>query len=395
MRHKNTAALAVITVLAAGVVAASDMETEIEKLAETLGKRIAEKQADAKVAVTTFLDLQSNPTELGLHFAESLSVEMVNVNGLTVIDRTNLKAILNEHKLTEEGLVNKENAKKLGEFAGVNVLVSGKITAFAEEAALNVIATSIETSTVIASGKARFKMSQDLMKLLSKGVQGGAAGNVANPAPAGGATVAWQNPNGIASKNIGDLNFTLIDFKRVGVTISDGWRNKDMSGFQCTIVVKNTNLNQPAELTIAGRTQQGAPPPKVSLSDSALNAYGIVGAVEGMTMAYLDAFDSRFGDSDLLRALPYPVGKNVDKELGGSYSSVKWLGAITKLAPNEETEMIVKFVPNDSERVKPTGGGTATFSFSATFVVAEGEGQGKQYKFKTLSFDGIALPENK
>lgn len=41
------------------------------------------------------------------------------------MDRANPKRHLQEHKLTAAGLVDPENAKKLGQFAGVDVLVVG------------------------------------------------------------------------------------------------------------------------------------------------------------------------------------------------------------------------------------------------------------------------------
>jgi curli biogenesis system outer membrane secretion channel CsgG len=45
-----------------------------------------------------------------------------------MVDRANIKSILAEHKLTEEGLVNPANAKKLGEFAGVDAILMGNVT---------------------------------------------------------------------------------------------------------------------------------------------------------------------------------------------------------------------------------------------------------------------------
>lgn len=47
---------------------------------------------------------------------------MVAAEGITVVDRANINAIMVEHQLTAEGLVKPENAKKLGQFAGVDAI---------------------------------------------------------------------------------------------------------------------------------------------------------------------------------------------------------------------------------------------------------------------------------
>ena len=45
----------------------------------------------------------------------------------SVLDRADLKKILAEHKLTALGLVDPDNAKKLGQFAGVDALIMGNM----------------------------------------------------------------------------------------------------------------------------------------------------------------------------------------------------------------------------------------------------------------------------
>ena len=76
-----------------------------------------------KVTVLDFTSLEGGSTELGKYVAEELTVNLVmEKREFSVLDRANLKTILAEHKLTAEGLINPENAKKLGQFPALTRL---------------------------------------------------------------------------------------------------------------------------------------------------------------------------------------------------------------------------------------------------------------------------------
>ena len=71
------------------------MRTTAGTFAETLAK-LGKKS----VAVVDFTDLQGNVTELGRYLAEQMSVALALTDqGIEVIDRNHLKAILQENKL--------------------------------------------------------------------------------------------------------------------------------------------------------------------------------------------------------------------------------------------------------------------------------------------------------
>lgn len=58
------------------------------------------------IAVVDFVDLQGSVTELGRFLAEELSIELTSSNKtFEVIDRSHLKTILSEHKLSVTGLI--------------------------------------------------------------------------------------------------------------------------------------------------------------------------------------------------------------------------------------------------------------------------------------------------
>jgi TolB-like protein len=135
---------------------AQDMDTELTKLTENLAGLIKD-HGSKKVTVLDFTDLDGNTSEVGKYAAEQLTVDFVmKKRDFSVLDRANLKKIMDEHKLTASGLVDPENAKKLGQFAGVDAMIFGKIIPAVGK--VNVTATIVTTDTaeIIGGGKASF-----------------------------------------------------------------------------------------------------------------------------------------------------------------------------------------------------------------------------------------------
>jgi len=153
---------------------AQDIDVELSDLAEKLAAKIKES-AKKKVTVLDFTDLQGNPRgELGRYIAEQLTVNLVSLKrDFSVLDRANLKSILAEHKLTATGLVDPENAKKLGQFAGVDTLILGIIIPKNRNIALTTKIITTDTAEIIGAARAEFK-EDDIVKQL-----------VTSPAPEG------------------------------------------------------------------------------------------------------------------------------------------------------------------------------------------------------------------
>jgi len=153
---------------------------EFKGVSSTLAAKIAES-ARKRVAVVDFTDLQGNVTELGRYLAEELSGALVNdARSFRVIDRAHLKAILQEHKLAETGLIEPQTARQLGKIAGVDTLVTGTITsAFGETVRVLVKALDVETADIIAQSTADIPKTDAIKILLGQGIATGI------PAPGG------------------------------------------------------------------------------------------------------------------------------------------------------------------------------------------------------------------
>jgi len=121
------------------------------------------------VAVIDFTDLRGNVTELGRFLAEELSVDLVgNAKGFEVIDRTHLKALLQEHKLASTGLIDPQTARQLGQIAGVDALVTGTITPLGDSVRLSAKVLDTATARMIAASTADVPKTKAIEELLGR-----------------------------------------------------------------------------------------------------------------------------------------------------------------------------------------------------------------------------------
>jgi len=164
------------------VAQSQDMDTALSALAANVASQIAD-HGNKKVTVLDFTDLQGGQSELGRYVAEQMTVDLVMAkHNFAVLDRANLKSILAEHKLTAEGLVDPDNAKKLGQFAGVDALIIGNIVPMNSNIKLTVKIITTDTAEVIGASKAEFKSDDTIQQLLSNPAK---TANVDQAAPAG------------------------------------------------------------------------------------------------------------------------------------------------------------------------------------------------------------------
>lgn len=143
-------------------------EKEIDNLSNAMADKIA-KAGKKTVAVVDFTDLDGNVTQLGRFIAEELSGALAEKGqGFEVVNRSNLKLILKEHKLFEKGVIDGKAAMRLGEIAGVQALVTGTITPFTENVRLSVNVLDINTAKVIENKRENIPRTTDINELLGK-----------------------------------------------------------------------------------------------------------------------------------------------------------------------------------------------------------------------------------
>lgn len=240
--------LFVVACLAA--VPASAFQREIQAAADAVGEKLA-ASAKRSVAVVDFTDLQGEVTELGRFLAEEMSVALASASRpLEVVDRTHLKVLIQEHKLSATGLIDPATAKKLGQIAGADALVTGTLTPFGDSVRLTLKVLDASTARIVAASTAEIPKTTAIEELVARGV-----GAPAPPAQPAGPRLAGSSsgmPAPIESKG---LRFTL---KRCGY--SGG-------GIRCELLVENL-AEGAMQLTFYGNLEGWIPPRRYSSSSS-------------------------------------------------------------------------------------------------------------------------------
>lgn len=276
--RKNTKAL-LVTVLwfalfFSGFELSLAYEKEIKALSSTLAESIV-TSGKKSIAVVDFTDLQGNVTELGRFLAEEFSVALSEAGkGFEVVDRTHLKSLLKEHQLAQTGLIDPSTARKLGEIAGVQALITGTITPFGDSIRLAVKVLDTSTAKVIGASRGDIAKTKALEELLAKGIETGAkvAEGSAQPIP------SPVQPKALAKAEVEDFTFEAKQCKWAGQRVI------------CSIAVTN-NAQKTRRLYIRANS------PGLSIFvDNRGNQYNSTGVMFG-GVGNLEAYDIAQGDT--------------------------------------------------------------------------------------------------
>ncbi len=153
-------------------------DKEIKSLSANMAESIS-KFHKKTIAVVDFTDLQGNVTELGRFLAEEISADLTIVaQGFEVIDRTHLKTILAEHKLSISGLLNPNTVKKLGQISGVDAIITGSVTPFGDSIRVTAKMITTDTARIIGAANGNIDKTKAIEELLAKGIGTGRSSSV-------------------------------------------------------------------------------------------------------------------------------------------------------------------------------------------------------------------------
>ena len=214
-------------------------EKEINRLSASMADKIIQA-GKSRVAVVDFTDLQGSVTELGRFIAEEFSVALAGAGkGFKVVDRVHLKSIIKEHKLSATGLIDPKTARRLGQIAGVEALVTGTITPFGDSVRLSIKILDTTTAEVIDANRGNIAKTKAIEELLAKGIDTGvqaAAPGSPSPEP-----VEPKEKRSISIQKVEANNFTF-EVKECR-----------MSGTNVTCHLLITNNDQDREIDIHGK----------------------------------------------------------------------------------------------------------------------------------------------
>jgi hypothetical protein len=157
-----------------------DPAPAITGLARDLAARLAPLHLEA-VAVVELTDLEDHPTELGRYVAGELAAALGDASpGLRVIDRSHLAPLLQEKRLAGTGLTTPEEIRAAGPLAGVQALVTGRLTPFADSVRLQAVVLRVGSGRQLATAQADLPRTRTIEELEARALR-----VVASDEPAG------------------------------------------------------------------------------------------------------------------------------------------------------------------------------------------------------------------
>jgi len=369
---------------------ADSLDQEMTNLANKLSKSLAGLKFK-HVAAIDFTDLQGQPTELGRFLSEHLAVEIVSSGGVSMVDRANIKSILAEHKLTEQGLVNPANAKKLGEFAGVDAILIGNVTALDDGIVLMVKAIATSSADIVAAGRIKFAKTSEIQQLLNRGITTNGIPSTTSSRNTG---PSYQDASAIATKDIGSLRVVLKSVLPTKLP-------RGKVGVRC--VFEFISLETQRQIVVALNAVADRPRGGFSwdmgtyLRSSAVDETGGVwrlqnSDVAGMSILGVGQKDpwASYDPSEIVSALTRRDELGSERVTRNVYAAFPLLfGSMTEVQPGQSLTVTMSFV----EDANQTGSGVPkVFQIASEIVVGIARtGTKYSYTLHNLMFDRVGI----
>jgi len=113
-------------------------------------KKDAKRHTSLTVAILDFDTNAPGSPDLGKQIGEALTATLTGEDGFTLVDRSSMARTLQENELNLTGLVNTDQATKIGKLVGAKILVTGKV--FPLDKQLFFTAKLIGTETSLVEG---------------------------------------------------------------------------------------------------------------------------------------------------------------------------------------------------------------------------------------------------
>ncbi len=124
-----------------------------QKMAKELAKKI-DKNNKPKVAVLALPyhnGIENNGSAI---VAERLITQLAQIKGIRLIERTLLRKLLEEHALSETGILDGNSTKEIGKILGVDIIVSGTLIDLgAEKTEVNARVLDAQTGAILAAAR--------------------------------------------------------------------------------------------------------------------------------------------------------------------------------------------------------------------------------------------------
>lgn len=164
MKLKFFSTLLVLLTLKLTAFSQDVLDQELKKLADQLAPKLL-KQANKRVAVINFTNLENQPTALGKALAEMFTIELTNTE-IILINRAQFNKLIEENKMMADGYLDEKEVVKLGQLKKVDIIVTGTATPLDKTVMLTLQATDIMQGTVIGGVKGNISRTNAIENLM-------------------------------------------------------------------------------------------------------------------------------------------------------------------------------------------------------------------------------------
>lgn len=153
--------LAMMTLVVTGALAQSDLRTVSTKIVKDMvtDSDVA-KLAGEKLVVAEFENINGKGNAVPRIFQEMLTTAFIKDKHFKVIERAQLEKALKELKISTTGLVDPENAKKIGKMLGAAFMVVGSISDLGGKASIDARIVNIESGESVTAADATIDSSE-------------------------------------------------------------------------------------------------------------------------------------------------------------------------------------------------------------------------------------------
>ena len=150
IRHPGTLGAAFIWILLPAAQAAADGGFRI--LARDLS-RAAQRAHIARVAVLPFVPADGSSPKEGWNISEKLVTQLVRQDRVQAVERSLLRALMEEQRLGRTGIVDAETIKRIGKVFAVDGVVTGSFVSMGNETMVNARLIDVQTGLIIAAAE--------------------------------------------------------------------------------------------------------------------------------------------------------------------------------------------------------------------------------------------------
>jgi|GEM_PF-4159789 len=165
-------------------------DRELAQLAEDLAKAVESKMSGQNIAIADFVDTDDKPSNLGKYLSEEFSYTLVNkaANKFKVIDRTQLRRLMDEAGIGDKGMVDPGSVQKLGRLKGITAVLYGKLVPASSSIKVYVKVVVLETQVNEITVRGELTRTPTIdgflgLEIISNKVDGSGGKEVGNTSP--------------------------------------------------------------------------------------------------------------------------------------------------------------------------------------------------------------------